>query len=91
MKDFYGSAGKIWALKRIQNACKLNLTVSAGQHGVVCDGTRAVEQASKGLTKLKTLVLSTLSRNGTWQSAYKKLSLHLNPDRMSGHSTIAFG
>ncbi|CAL5222605.1 g4998 [Coccomyxa viridis] len=52
--------GKTWALKRIQHACKLNLTVSAqsdDQHDALSDGARAMKQASEGLTRLNALHL----------------------------------
>ncbi len=60
----FGIAGKTWALKRIQHACKLNLTVSAqsdDQHDALSDGARAMKQASEGLTRLNALVLSSSS------------------------------
>ncbi|CAL5222606.1 g4999 [Coccomyxa viridis] len=61
LNDRLTDQGKIWALERIQQACKLNLAVSArsdGQHDVLWDGAGAMMQASGGLTRLETLVLS---------------------------------
>ena len=72
---FLGSTGKTWALKRIQQACKLNLTVSAqshSQHNVLWDGAGGMMEASEGFTRLKTLVPSSHLDNKAWQPAYDK-------------------
>ncbi len=74
----FGSAGRKWALKRIQQACKLNLTVIAQsdyQHNLLWDGAKAMMQASEGFTRLKTLVLSSHFQNKAWQCAHYKEQL----------------
>ena len=58
----------------MQQACKLNLTVSL-QHKGLWYGAEAMMQASEGLSRLKTLVLSSDSWNNAWQSAYNKEQL----------------
>ena len=46
--------------------------MSEHQYHALCDGAGAMKQASEGLTKLHTLVLSCLSWNIAWQPAYEK-------------------
>lgn len=61
-RDFGVISGKLWALKRLRQACKLNLTVSGhsdSQHEDLCDWARVLTQALQ-MRNLDTLVLPFL-------------------------------
>ncbi|CAL5224263.1 g6921 [Coccomyxa viridis] len=62
LNDSLKIQGVPWALARLREACKLSLTVSWGHVHKPSDVAKAIMEASQGLTKLETLVYSSVLR-----------------------------